>query len=557
MTRPFLLYLVLLLCPTLAHADLEASVDRTRLVEGETLEFTLESAAASRFARPDFTPLEEHFEIQGSRQLSLISKLDGRAQPVTRWIITLSPKRTGFVVIPPVRLEEMQSKPISLEVLSASQAAQDTVAQMGPVFIDSEVDTETPYVQAQVLLTLRVYHSVSLYDDSTLSGLEIPNARVESLGSPQHYERLINGVRHGVIEVRYAVFAQQSGDLEIPSQLFSATILQARDPSARFSARTGKVVQVRSPSIILEVQPIPENYPSGAPWIPASQVNLSQQWQPDPGIDLLSGEPLTRTLTLEAEGLSASQLPVLHSLPDQTAQRLRLYADQPKLENKTRDSGVRGLRQDSVALVAQSEGSYQLPAVEVHWWDTQLDSLQTARLDAVTLNVSSDQNFTSSLPETVISGRVEPQQYPAVWPWQVSSVLLSLALGFSLLLLHRARRALTDRVLPEEQENLDDEIQGNPLGDLQAACRGNHPGEARRALEAWARQQDPDGLVGLAPRHPELSEALDNLNACLFGHCDTPWRGKPLWRAVRVAIQTRKKASEAPPEQLASLYPDV
>lgn len=552
MTRLIVLCLLALLTP-LAQAALDASVDRTRLVEGEALELTLETPSASRLSELDLAPLEENFDIQRTRQLSLVSQINGRTTPVTRWVVTLLPLRTGFVVIPPLQLGAVASQPITLQVLSAAQAASDTSAQLAPVFIDSEVDIETPYVQAQVLLTLRIYHSVSLFDDSTLSGLDIPNARVESLGPPRHFERTMNGVRHGVIEMRYAIFAQQSGELDIPSQLFSATVLQPTS-NERFSARTGKLVQVRSPSIRLQVRPVPDSYPAGVPWIPASALRLSQTWQPDPGIDLLSGEPLTRTLILEAEGLNASQLPALQSLGAGATDEVRQYADQPRLENRSSDTGISSARHDSAALVALQEGSYTLPPVVVNWWNTELDQLETATLDAVTLNVSRSSDYSSS------AGPVNfPLAEPALlWPWQLATALLALALAASLYFLRNARRALTDFSLPETEEDLDDQDQGNPLADLQAACRTNQPAEARKALETWARQQHGEGLIGLAHNYLELEEALDELNACLFGRAHHPWRGKPLWRAVRMVIQSRRR--EAEEEQTAKpegLYPDV
>ena len=549
----FLLFL--LMTPALAEASLQASVDRTRLIEGESVELTLETPGANRSTRPDFGPLEEHFHIQGTRQLNLVSQTNGTAQRTTRWVVDLRPKRTGFVAIPPLRLGTLQSEPIGLQILTSAQAAQDSIAQLAPIFIDSEVDVENPYVQAQVLLTLRIYHSVSLYDDSTLSGLEIPDARVENLGPAQQSEQLINGVRHGVIEVRYAIYPQQSGTLEIPSQLFSATTLQAVDPSARFSARTGRLVQVRSPSIMLNVRPVPDSYPSGAPWIPASALSLTEHWQPDPGTDLISGEPLTRTLTVEAEGLSASQLPILHSLVPGSEKHLRQYTDQPKLENRTGDHGIRGIRQDSAALVAQTEGVFQVPELRLYWWDTTNDQLRTETLESVTLNVSGLDTVSPSVSESATpeSGLFQP----VVWPWQLASLLLSIALSACLLQLYRARRALREGEVIEEEEILGEEHQGNPLGDLQIACRGNHPAEARKALEAWARQQHSEGLIALTQHNQELAEALDELNACLFGQTESPWRGKPLWRAVRMTIQSRQRAADAPVDPLGTLYPDV
>ena len=553
MMRLLIICLLSLLSP-LAQAALEASVDRTRLVEGESLELTLETPSAGRMSELDLTPLAEHFEVQGTRQLSLVSQINGRTTPVTRWVVTLTPLRTGFLVIPPISLGDASSQPISLHVLSAAQAAADQSAQLAPVFIDSEVDIETPYVQAQVLLTLRIYHSVSLFDDSTLSGLDIPNARVESLGPLRNFERLINGVRHGVIEIRYAIFPQHSGELEIPSQLFSATALQPGS-NGRPSARSGRLVQVRSPSITLQVRGIPDSYPENAPWIPAKSLNLMQTWQPDPGIDLFSGEPLTRTLILSADGLNASQLPALQSLSaDQTSQQLRQYADQPKLHTDSNDAGMRGVRHDSAALVALEEGSYNLPPIVVHWWNTTEDRLETASLDSLVLNVSRDSDFGSVSPPI----NYAPAEPVRIWPWQLACALLTLALLASLHLLRRSRQALAEYQLTETEEHFDDQQQGNPLADLQAACRTNRPAEARKALESWARQQHSDGLIGLSHNHLELEEALEELNACLFGRARHTWRGKPLWRAVRMVIQSqRRESEEEPTSKPESLYPEV
>src|SRR5690606_34124937 len=77
MIRWILLCLLALLSP-LVQATLDASVDRTRLVEGEALELTLETPTASRLSDLDLGPLEENFEVQRTRQLSLVSQVGGK-----------------------------------------------------------------------------------------------------------------------------------------------------------------------------------------------------------------------------------------------------------------------------------------------------------------------------------------------------------------------------------------------------------------------------------------------------------------------------------------------
>lgn len=61
----------------------------------------------------------------------------------------------------------------------------------------------------------------------------------------------INGVRHGVIELRYAIFPQKSGQLMIPSQVFSATLAErsSQDAYQPFGPRPGRLTRVSSPQI--------------------------------------------------------------------------------------------------------------------------------------------------------------------------------------------------------------------------------------------------------------------------------------------------------------------
>ena len=550
-----LLFTLLLLTTSLpGFAALQASVDRTQLVEQQPLELTLESTLAKRTDQPDLSPLETHFQIESSRKLNLVSTINGRSLPVTRWVIRLLPLRTGYVVIPPLELAGERSEPVTLHVLTQTQASDISPTDIAPIFIDSELDTHTPYVQAQVLLTLRIYHSVSLYDDSTLSGLEIPDARVEALGAPKTYERDINGVVHGVIEVRYAIYPQHSGVLDIPSQLFSATAVQSRSTASQSGSHNARFIQLRSPSQQLQVKPIPESYPAGVPWLPARQVRLSQNWQPDPSGELTRGEPLTRTLSIQADGLTAMQLPELNTLADDQDE-LRQYSDQPQLENQLSSTGVLGLRQESSAVVARHAGRHIVPAIRVSWWNTTTDQLETSELDAVTLNIRGNNSFNDT--SNTYTGP-PPAELPVLWPWQLATVLLLAALTWALVKLHGARRALTALdELGEDTVSLDTDEPGNPLADLQTACRHNQPAEARKALEHWAKQQESD-LIALSHAHPILADALDDLNGCLFGQTEHAWRGKPLWRAVRKVTQARQRETEALGENaIEPLYPDV
>ena len=544
MTRLFCAFLLSLLALHASAANFTASVDRSRLSEGETLELSLESDDATLFGKPDLTPLDEAFDVLGTRQINRLTTIDGSARATTRWIITLQPKSVGNVVIPALSLGDNKSEPITLQVIKTEQNADSE--SVAPVFIDASLDQDSVYVQAQAILTLRIYHSVSLYDDSALTPLQIADARIESLGDPRTYEKEINGVRHGVIELRYAIYPQQSGELEIPSLVFSATVAdrtQNNNGYQPFGPRPGRLMRVKSPVIPLHVKAKPADYPVDAPWLPARALVLSEAWSPEPDKAQV-GDSLTRSLTLKVDGLSSAQLP---PLPATTVTGLRRYPDQPQLSNSTNERGLIGSREEREALVPNRSGRIELPTVELAWWNTKEDRLEHTVLPARTLIVATNPAMDAEAPVSVDSGEVMVEG-PPLWPWQLSTLVLALTtlLGFSLW--WRARRqpavSRTAQTGPSPRSLLD---------DLKRACLANDSQATRQALDAWARQQ-PETLADMAARFVPLSESLDGLNGALYSESGQYWQGEELWKAIRAlpAAEAPAAAQESP---LPPLYP--
>ena len=513
--------LLLLLTLSAGHtqaANLVASVDRSRLNSGETVELTVESSDVTQFGKPDLSPLEAQFEVSGTRQLNQLTTLGGDNHATTRWIITLLPKENGTVIIPPLQVGEYSTQPISLQVVET--ASQNTSAELAPVFIEASLDQTAVYVQAQALLTVRVYHSVSLYDDSSLTPLQIADARVEQLGESRTYEKVINSIRHGVIETRYAIYPQHSGTLDIPAQTFSATLVESRPPQENTlqGTKPGKLIHVSSAPLPLTVKPKPELYPADAPWLPARSLTLEEHWNPDPTLQRTQvGDSLTRSISLRAEGLSSAQLP---ALPATEVAGLRRYPDQPQLRNDIGERGMIANREEREALVPVRTGELALPAQDVVWWNTREDHLEHSNLPARTLTVLDNPALTGDAPVNSAGTPVH------LWPWQLATGLLVLSNLLVGVLWWRARsRPAVARP-----------VQSGPsprslLDDLKRACQANDPQATRQALDAWARQQ-PETLADMAARFVPLSDALDGLNGALYSETGQTWQGDELWRAI-------------------------
>ncbi|MBF6033643.1 protein BatD [Pseudomonas sp. P155] len=544
MTRFTALLLPLLLCTATAHAaELTASVDRSRLNSGETVELTLETSDVTQFGKPDLTALEALFEVRGTRQVNQLNTLNGDNRATTRWIITLLPKENGSVVIPPLQLGDAQSQPITVQVVESD--TRENKNSLDPVFIEASLDQSSVYVQAQAILTLRIYHSVSLYDDSSLTPLQIADARIEQLGDTRTYEKDLNGVRHGVIEMRYAIYPQHSGLLTIAPQTFSATLVDTQ-PSQDANAqgpKPGKLMRVSSAEIPLTVKPKPLTYPVDAPWLPARSLSLSESWNPEPEHTQV-GDSMTRSLTLKVEGLASSQLP---ALPATEVNGLRRYPDQPVLSNQSTDRGIVGSREEREALVPSRSGAIDLPTVDVVWWNTFEDHLEHSSLPARTLQVANNPSLQVDTP----TGNLQPSiaDNDMLWWWKLSTLTLACTtlLGFGLWWRARWQPAVhrAAQTGPSPRTLMD---------DIKRASQANDPQATRQALDAWARQQ-PETLADMAARFVPLSDALDGLNGALYSETGQHWQGEDLWRAIRTIPAAERVQDPVGDSGLPPLYP--
>lgn len=437
---------------------------------------------------------------------------------------------------------DYRSQPISLNVTQSETSE----AQLAPVFIESSLDQPSVYVQAQAILTLRIYHSVALYDDSSLTPLHLSDALVEQLGESRTYEKLINGVRHGVIETRYGIYPQHSGELNIPAQTFSATQVDSQQSTAPapLGPKPGKLVHVTSSDIPLSVKPKPEDYPTNAAWLPARSLSVSETWNPEPD-HCRVGDSLTRTLTLKAEGLSSAQLPALTTTD---VNGLRRYPDLPQLSNQVTENGLIGSREEREALVPTRVGQVELPAVEVVWWNTHEDRLERSYLPARTLQVAANPELavdtpSHNTPQTL--GDDSP-----LWLWQLSTLVLASTTLIGFGLWWRARRQ--PAILRAAQTGPSPRTL---LDDLKRACLANDPQATRQALDAWARQQ-PETLADMAARFVLLSDALDGLNGALYSETGQHWQGEELWKAIRsIPATEREQDLASEPSSLPPLYP--
>ena len=573
-TRSFGSYFIgLLLMMTTVNgyaASLLSKVDRSTVNLGESFELTITFSEQVLFGEPDFSAIEKDFNLLSRNQQNKYSNINGRATSFTQWILMLSPKRTGSLLIPSFTFKGEVSNALEIK---ASKAKASTKVAGAAVFTETVLDKSSVYVQEQALLTLRLYTSVPM-SNFTIGELAVPGAQLVKVAESQ-YQKDIDGQQYTVVETRYAIFADSSSTLEIPAIQYSGVISgrSSRSSGSLFRQR-GKQAFFNSETKQLQVKPKPSN--NTLPyWLPGKGLGLQERWSNTTG-DITLGEPLTRTITITGQGLMGSQLPPLQ-IPG--SKSYKLYPDQAQMENSVGETGVLGKRIESIAIVPTQVGSITLPDITVDWWDTKANAPRQTVLKGRTLTVLPPSGSTQLADDAVaqtpesdaMSTLPQAQQNTStpitdIYFWMLAAsnlVLLIVATSFAVLW-WRNRPATALTPMKDTATVSDKEL----FKEIRMACAvDNYPG-LRQAVIDWARvhwQQDHlhslEQVAELAG-NDELSAEFKALDARLYSNSENQ---QPVSSdTIFLHLETLRKsgAANSPADKndrrqhLQSLYPE-
>ncbi len=571
-----LLPLVLWLCmPGLLQASVTAQLETNTLYLGDSITLRITTTGSDQEEKPDLAPLQKDFEVLGSSNSRQIQIINGRRTDRHEWLFELAPVREGNLIIPPLTVGNSNTAALTLQVNKQPATAQaGQSAFIRAVVSPAEADT---YVQQQILYTTRLYYRIPLIEGD-FSDPQIENAVVERLGEDKQYKSTINGQNYRVLERHYAVFPEHSGKLEIGPAVFTGRTVSSNTQRSRrlnqngfnnnFFAGTpfgnrGKRIQLRADAITLDVKPRPDSY-NGANWLPSQKLILKDSWAEAPPV-IRAGEPVTRTLTLEARGLEASQLPDLKA---EETSHLKIYPEQPELTNRTDGDWVYGRSVQRYTYVAGQSGKIELPEIRIDWWDSINHKPQTTVLPAweILVEPGDDESATATtanetvMPDNAHATDQKPRPY-----WQYGGVLAVIVMLAAFTLIRRSSSTHRQPAASNygDADNLDNRSLSRIRKALQTACAREDAQAAADALLDWAaatcsRPPPPRSLGALAERVDRGAAAIRELENALYSASDHGWTGQPLWKAFVDGLQTeikvsagRQKTGEVPP-----LYPD-
>lgn len=538
-----------------------ASIDRSVIAIDDTITFTIRVNGTGSFKGPDLNSIYIDFEVLGNRQSSRHTIRNGVSESWTEWIITLAPKRKGRLTIPAIDVNGEKTEPISVIVRSTPPVSADVIK---PVYLESEVDSDSIYVQQQVIFTLRIFQSIQL-DNMNISEPEFDDALMEKLGQDS-YQRKVQNTPYRVHELRYAIFPQKTGNFIIPELVFTANEAVARRSVFSLPGQ-GRALRKMSEQHKIKVLPAPVNSNSNT-WLPAKNVQLTEKWSRIPD-EFRVGDSITRTITVTANGLLDSQLPPFSfaSIPG-----AKLYPDQGNTESSVSAQGVTSSRSGSVAIIPTAEGILVLPEIRFHWWDTTSNQSKTAVIAASELTIKpalyNTQGASTPLAvdhsqsvntDALSAGSTTTNNTSRLW--QMVSVVLALAWALTLLLWWRAAKP----VMPASTsiaKSHDILSEHKAFSMLSAACKSNDINKARTTCIEWGKlywtKQHVNNLhdVIRCSDDEELNRELTQLDTTLYGieENQQSWNGENLLRLIKRIRQNRAKTASDNKQTLPPLY---
>lgn len=336
------------------------------------------------------------------------------------------------------------------------------------------------YVGQQVLIDVSVLVPNYFLQPPQFPIFDLPGTTVSLQdGQALNINDTIDGTAYAGIQRTYIVVPQEDGDFTLPPA----------EITFGYAAVPGQTTQGKAslPPFKFTVEAGPGGT-GDSPGVVAAKVTLTQDISPDPKT-LKAGDTLVRTITVRAEGLRAMMIPAPEfAVPE----GVRVYGQDPVLTEETDARGLplAGVRKDVEQYLFSDVGQYDLPAIEVSWFDPASAKTESVSAPAVHVAVAA--------APTADTGLAPPEPKPEDPPfnWFLTGLLGGSAVATGLIIWSLSR--VLSRLQNIWEKNRSDRRQSEAayFRHVELACHDGKAGEIEKALDNWSRKAR---LVPLRP----------------------------------------------------------
>ncbi len=369
---------VLFLVSTALAQDIgvSATVDKTEATIEDAISLSVTVSGTQNSPTPQLPPLPE-FRVQSLGTSSSVQIINLKMNSTVTFSYRMNPIKTGTFVVQPITVtideKTYTTEPITLHIKEPSAAPAESNAA---VFAQTTISNDKPYVNEQVILTLKLFRRVDVKNINL--AINYDGFRKEDLGKDKEYDQVVNGINYRIHELAVAIFPTKAGTIEISPATLELDVLTraerrpSADPFAHFfddSFFFGGRVQaehktIRTNPLSLKVHALPE---SGKP---INFSNLVGQFAifASMGKDEVDvGDSATLTVTVSGKG-NARDIPEPKL---ELRDNFKVYPDQPEFKLETEGNKIAGKKIFRFAVVPLREGKATIPPIHLTYFNPE------------------------------------------------------------------------------------------------------------------------------------------------------------------------------------------
>ena len=245
--------------------------------------------------------------------------------------------------------------------------AQGSDAPFSNIEASVELHGEAPYVGEPLRLVIRSAIHAQVANDRIIQP-DLTDFDWQQFGVDSTKQELIDGFWMPVVTRVLMIYPLRAGKLTINA--FKRRITYFTPSGDRTET------EISSQPVSIDVQSHDALTGKDAYWIPAKDFRITDQWNPEPD-SIQVEETAQRTITLEAEGLTADRLP---NLPSFRAPGVITFAGPVRRETIITDQGPLGRIVYRWRIRPVSRSAAVAPAIKIHWFDVSRRQMREAIL---------------------------------------------------------------------------------------------------------------------------------------------------------------------------------
>ena len=245
----------------------------------------------------------------------------------------------------------------------------------------TELSQSEAWVGEPLQLTITIYSPGPFSGTASFDFPQIENTVIIRKGNPVLGNETIEGESYLSQRHNFLLICQQAGDFELPSL------------EVRFFGKpdfvSDPIEQVTATEPIQCRFVVPVGMENNEIIVSASNLKVDETWSPSDPVELKPGDIVGRTLTQTIQGSTSI---FLADILTPNIDGVRVYSESPEVFDKVDRGILKGTRTDNVKYQFQRAGEFQLPDIQLRWWNLENERLETEVLEGLRVTVLGDQS---------------------------------------------------------------------------------------------------------------------------------------------------------------------